>query len=298
MIMSFLENNKALEKKYFSGKVVIELCPQGTIAERIRAAGAGIPAFFTSAGISTCRTYELYNIYRSLIFTDTPLQSGDIPVRLGPADKTTNQPTVLETGTVRETRMFNGKTYGMETALPGEVAILRAWKVDETGNCQFRYTSKAFGQIMAKAAKVTIVEADNIVKVGEIYPDRVHLPGIYVDRIVLSTAEKKIEIRKLREGGKSSSEIKSDALIRRERIAKRTAKELKHGYYVNLGVRMPTLPPSFLSPRPKHGSSQKTGHWAWDRIPSKTKSTPISSTPGRRPLPSTLEDQRSTARNR
>jgi 3-oxoacid CoA-transferase len=136
----------------------------------------------------------------------------------------------------------------METALPGDVAILRAWKVDETGNCQFRYTSKAFGQIMAKAAKVTIVEAENIVKVGDIHPDNVHLPGIYVDRIVPSTVEKRIEIRKLRDEGESSLGEKSEALIRRERIAKRTAKELKHGYYVNLGVGMPTLAPSFLSP--------------------------------------------------
>lgn len=138
----------------------------------------------------------------------------------------------------------------METALPGDVAILRAWKVDEAGNCQFRYTTKAFGQIMAKAAKVTIVEADNIVPIGEIHPDDVHLPGIYVDRIVPAVAEKKIEIRKLREekGGDGKSANKSDDLIRRERIARRTAKELKHGYYVNLGVGIPTLAPSFLSP--------------------------------------------------
>lgn len=137
----------------------------------------------------------------------------------------------------------------METALPGDVAILRAWKVDEVGNCQFRYTSKSFGQIMAKAAKLTIVEAENIVKVGELHPDHVHLPGIYVDRIVPSTVAKRIEIQKLREEeGQSSSTEKSPVLIRRERIARRTAKELKHGYYVNLGVGIPTLAPSFLSP--------------------------------------------------
>lgn len=192
--------------------------------------------------------YLRISVHGLLIFLDTLLQTGDIPVRLGPTDKTTMQPTILEAGKPRETRVFNGKTYGMETALPGDVAILRAWKVDETGNCQFRYTSKAFGQIMAKAAKVTIVEAENIVKVGEIHPDNVHLPGIYVDRIVPSTVEKRIEIRKLREEGQAGAEEKSDALIRRERIAKRTAKELKHGYYVNLGVGMPTLAPSFLSP--------------------------------------------------
>ena len=87
----------------------------------------------------------------------------------------------------------------MEKAIKGDVAILRAWKADEEGNCQFRYTTKAFGQVMGKAAKVTIVEAENIVPVGEIHPDQVHLQGIYVDRIVPSTVEKVIEIRKLKE---------------------------------------------------------------------------------------------------
>lgn len=114
-----------------------------------------------------------------------------------------------------------------------------------------RYTTKAFGQIMGKAAKVTIVEAENIVPVGEIPPDNVHLQGIYVNRIVPATVEKVIEITKLKEtGGKASGE-KSESQARRERIAKRTAKELKHGYYVNLGVGIPTLAPSFLSPETK-----------------------------------------------
>jgi len=170
-------------------------------------------------------------------------------VRLGPVDKATGSPTILEKGKPRETRIFNGKVYGMETALSGDVAILRAWKVDEAGNCQFRYTTKAFGQIMAKAAKLTIVEAENIVKNGEIHPDSVHLQGIYVDRIVPATVEKKIETRNVRQDGASGSEKKSDATIRRERIARRTAKELKDGFYVNLGVGIPTLAPSFLDPK-------------------------------------------------
>lgn len=249
LIMSFLGNNKALEKKYLGGEVAIELCPQGTIAERIRAAGAGIPAFFTPTGVSMYSSLE-HQIILWLIenLIDTLLQSGDIPVRLGPVDAATQKATILEPGKPRETRVFNGKIYGMETALPGDVAILRAWKVDETGNCQFRYTTKAFGQIMAKAAKVTIVEAENIVPIGDIAADDVHLPGIYVDRIVPATADKKIEIRKLRESKSADEGEKSAVVVRRERIAKRTAKELKNGYYVNLGVGIPTLAPSFLSP--------------------------------------------------
>jgi 3-oxoacid CoA-transferase len=142
----------------------------------------------------------------------------------------------------------------METALHGDVAILHVWKVDEEGNCQFRYTTRAFGHIRAKAAKITIVEAEHIVPAGEMHPDSAHLPGIYVDRIVPAEIQKVIEVRKIREKGSSlnvGSGKKSEAQIRRKRIAKRTRKELKDGYYVNLGVGIPTLAPSFLHPDTK-----------------------------------------------
>ena len=111
--------------------------PQGTIAERIRAGGAGIPAFFTPTGISECCLYVRIVLVLTRV-ADTLLQSGDIPVRLGPVDEATGKATVLEKGTPRETRIFEGKVYGMERAIKGDVAILRAWKVDEVGNCQFR----------------------------------------------------------------------------------------------------------------------------------------------------------------
>jgi 3-oxoacid CoA-transferase len=113
-----------------------------------------------------------------------------------------------------------------------------------------RYTTKAFGPLVAKAAKLAIVEAENIVPLGSIDPDDVDLPGIYIDRIVLATAAKQVEIRKTRNATQTeeTSSTPSPALIRRERIAKRAAKELKNGYYVNLGVGMPTLAPTFLSP--------------------------------------------------
>ncbi|KAL6354961.1 hypothetical protein LRP88_12319 [Fusarium phalaenopsidis] len=214
LILSYLGNNKVLEKKYLTGELAIELCPQGTLAERIRAGGAGIPAFFTPTAAH-----------------------GEIPVRLDKSGA------VVEKGRKRETREFNGRTFLMETALTGDVAILRAWKVDKEGNC-------AFGPIMAKAAKVTIVEAENIVEAGEIDPNEVDLPGIFVDRIVPSTAEKNIEVLKTREEGEDGSPPKatSEAQERRNRIARRAAKELKPGYYVNLGVGIPTLAVSFLPP--------------------------------------------------
>nr|XP_036577253.1 Succinyl-CoA:3-ketoacid coenzyme A transferase 1, mitochondrial 2 [Colletotrichum truncatum]KAF6784192.1 Succinyl-CoA:3-ketoacid coenzyme A transferase 1, mitochondrial 2 [Colletotrichum truncatum] len=215
LILSYLGANKALEKKYLTGEIGIELCPQGTLAERIRAGGAGIPAFFTPTGA------------HSLV------QTGDIPVRLDASGA------VKERGRTRETREFNGKTFLMETALTGDVAILRAWKVDTAGNCVFRYTTKAFGPIMAKAATLTIVEAENIVEAGEIDPNDVDLPGIFVDRIVPATAEKNIEILKTRSeeaDGEDLSKPKNAAQERRNRIARRAAKELHEGFYVNLGV--------------------------------------------------------------
>ncbi|KAJ5834233.1 hypothetical protein N7447_000259 [Penicillium robsamsonii] len=223
LILSYLGNNKALEKKYLTGHIAIELCPQGTLAERLRAGGAGIPAFFTPTGAHTF------------------IQEGKIPVRMDESGK------VLETGKPRETREFNGKTYLMEEALTGDVAILRAWKADEAGNCVFRYTTKAFGPIMAKAATLTIVEAENIVPVGSIDPNDVDLPGIFVDRIVPATDDKHIEIRKLRSGeATATGSAKDAAQIQRELIGRRAAKELKPGFYVNLGVGIPTLAPSFL----------------------------------------------------
>ncbi|KKY19945.1 putative coenzyme a [Phaeomoniella chlamydospora] len=226
LILSYLGANKTLEKKYLTGEISIELCPQGTLAERIRCGGAGIPAFYTPTGVSTF------------------IQSGGIPHRLGPNG------TVSEPGIPRETRIFDGKTYNFERALKGDVAILRAYKVDKEGNCQFRYTTKAFGPLMAKASALAIVEAENIVEIGEIGPHDIDLPGMFIDRIVPATADKHLEVVKTRPSGESADAPppppKTDAEARRIRIAKRAAKELKQGYYVNLGVGMPTLAPSYL----------------------------------------------------
>ncbi|KAF4508759.1 hypothetical protein G6O67_005099 [Ophiocordyceps sinensis] len=222
LILSYLGNNKTLEKKYLGGELAIELCPQGTLAERLRAAGAGIPAFYTPTGARTL------------------LQEGEIPIRLSPKGET------LEPGRVRETREFDGRTFLMETALTGDVAILRAWKVDKAGNCQFRYTTKAFGPLMAKAARLTIVEAENIVEVGEMHPNDVDLPGIYVDRVVPATAKKRIEVLKTRNPGVDAEAAGGAAQQRRNRIARRASRELREGYYVNLGVGIPTLAATFI----------------------------------------------------
>ncbi|KAF7189385.1 Succinyl-CoA:3-ketoacid coenzyme A transferase 1, mitochondrial [Pseudocercospora fuligena] len=223
-ICSFLGNNKALEKKYLNGEISIELTPQGTLAEKIRCGGAGIPAFFTPTGVNT------------------HIQTGQIPAKLKGGE-------VLENGKARETRIFDGRIYNMETAIKGDVAILRAHKVDKAGNVQFRYTTKSFAPLMAKAAAISIVEAEHIVEIGELKPDEIDLPGIFIDRIVQATEDKIIEVKTLKQDTDIEAEgQKSDALARRNRIAKRAAKELKPGFYVNLGVGMPTLAPSYLPP--------------------------------------------------
>ncbi|KAI0450067.1 succinyl-CoA:3-ketoacid-coenzyme A transferase [Xylaria acuta] len=222
IILSYLGSNKSLEKQYLTGQIAVELCPQGTLAERLRAAGAGIPAFYTATGGKTF------------------IETGEIPARFTPE-------AVLEKGRPRETRIFDGKSYVMETALSGDVAILRAWKVDEAGNCVFKYTTKTYAGLMAKAARLAIVEAEEIVPVGSIDPDSVDLPGIFIDRIVPATAPKKAEVLKIAEPSKSGSESSSSSSgDSRHRIAKRAAAELQDGYYVNLGVGIPTLAASYV----------------------------------------------------
>ncbi|KAI1103827.1 putative coenzyme A transferase [Jackrogersella minutella] len=221
IILSYLGSNKELEKQYLTGKIAVELCPQGTLAEKLRAAGAGIPAFYTATGGKTF------------------IETGEIPVRFTPE-------AVLEKGKPKETRIFNGKSYIMETALPGDVAILRAWKVDEAGNCVFKYTTKTYAGLMAKAARIAIVEAENIVPIGSIDPDIVDLPGIYIDRIVPATAPKNFEVLKVAPPKSDSTSDKPATLDARNRIARRAAKELQDGFYVNLGVGIPTLAASYL----------------------------------------------------
>ena len=157
MISSYIGENKLFEQQYLSDDLELELNPQGTLAERIRAGGAGIPAFFTPTGAGT----------------------------------------VVADGKPREE--FEGRTYVRETWLRADLAIIKAWRADTSGNLQFRKTARNFNPIMATAAEVTVVEAEEIVEPGTIDPDCVHTPGIFVQRIVRSTInEKRIEFRTVR----------------------------------------------------------------------------------------------------
>jgi 3-oxoacid CoA-transferase len=145
----------------------------------------------------------------------------------------------------------------MEESIKGDYAFVKAWKADKLGNCQFRYAAANFNGAMGRNAKMTIVEAENIVEVGDIDPGAVHLPGIYVKRVIKSTAEKKIEKYTFakEEGADMSALGQGDTASKRERIVRRAAKEFKNGMYANLGIGMPMLAPSFVDPSvdPKKG---------------------------------------------
>ncbi|KAL2404640.1 Succinyl-CoA:3-ketoacid coenzyme A transferase 1, mitochondrial [Exophiala dermatitidis] len=228
MIASYVGENKVLEQMYLGGELELELTPQGTLAERCAAGGKGIPAFYTPAAFGTV------------------VQTGEIPLRHNPDG------TVAAFGKPRDVKVFNGKSYVMEEAIQGDYAFVKAYRADKLGNCQFRLAANNFNGAMGRNAKVTIVEAEHIVEVGEIDPVAVHLPGIYVSKVIQSTAEKKIEKYVNRkeegEGGIKDSLGKGDTASKRERIVKRAAKEFQNGMYANLGIGMPMLAPSFVDP--------------------------------------------------
>ena len=157
MISSYVGENKEFERQYLAGELELEFTPQGTLAEKLRAGGAGIPAFFTRTGYGT----------------------------------------IVANG--KETREFDGQQYVMETALRADVSLVKAWKADKAGNLVFRKTARNFNPACAMAGRVCVVEVEQVVEVGQIDPDHVHLPGIYVDRIVLNASpEKRIEQRTVR----------------------------------------------------------------------------------------------------
>lgn len=159
MISSYVGENKLFEQQFISGELDVELTPQGTLAEKLRAGGAGIPAFYTATGVGT------------------------------------------EIAEGKETRVFNGREYVMEEAIQGDFAIVKADIADTAGNLIFNKTARNFNPLCAMAAKTTVVEVEKIVDVGEIDPNQVHLPGIYVDYIFEGeNFEKRIEKRTLREG--------------------------------------------------------------------------------------------------
>jgi len=225
MISSYVGENAEFERQFLQGELSVELTPQGTLAERIRAGGAGVPAFFTPTAFGTV------------------IHEGGSPIRyvVGGGE-------IAEPSAPRESRQYNGIDYILEEAITGDVALVKAWKADEAGNLIFRKATRNFNAPMAKAAKLTIAEVEEIVPVGEIDPDHVHVPGVFVNRIVKAThMEKRIERLTLSsESGDFKPADPGTPAARRERIVRRAAKEFTHGMYVNLGIGMPMLASNFI----------------------------------------------------
>jgi 3-oxoacid CoA-transferase len=212
MISSYVGENHEFERQLLSSELEVELTPQGTLAERIRAGGAGIPLFFTPAGVGT------------------------------------------EIAEGKEVREIDGKKYLMEKWLKADFTIIKAWKGDTAGNLIFKGTAQNFSPMMAAAGKITIAEVEELVPAGSLDPAQIHTPGIYVQRIFQGqNYEKRIEQRTITIPTNNTNIHKEEEKtivagkgLDKNQIAKRIAKELKNGYYVNLGIGIPTLVANYI----------------------------------------------------
>lgn len=207
MIASFPahRNSYHFVNRFKRGEIEVEIVPQGLLAERMRAAGAGIAAFYTRVGVGT------------------------------------------DVAQGKEEREFNGEKYIMQYALPGDVALIKAHKADPWGNLTYRQAARNFNPVMATAAKLTIVEVDEIVDLGELDPEEIVTPGIYVDRVVLAPSENRVPPQVVQPEEPDEVPAEGGGLSRHQ-IAARIARELWDGAYVNLGVGVPTLVGGYVPP--------------------------------------------------
>ena len=222
VIATHIGGNKDLEAAFRRGEVEIELVPQGTFVERLRAGGAGIAAFFTPSG------------------AETLLETG-MPLRYHPDGG------VALTSPPKERRVFDGRSYIMETGIRPDVALVRAQYGDKLGNLVYNESARNFNPAMASAGKITIAEVEHLVEPGELDPNQIHTPGIFVDRMVEVGVEGKWHERLVNRGSDGDSvRPVGHAEELRHLIAQRAAHDLKAGEYVNLGTGIPTLVPHYL----------------------------------------------------
>lgn len=218
IMASFIGDNNIFHSQYLNGELELEFVPQGTLAEKMRNGGAGIPAFYTPTGCGTL------------------VEDGGIPLKYSKDGKT-----VEKYSQKKEVKEFNGKKYILEKSINPEYACIKAWKGDTKGNLIFRKTARNFNVDSATCAKICIAEVEELVNEGDLDPDHIHLPGIYVHRIFKGkNYEKRIEKRTTSEDLLKAVKEGHDLGIR-NRIAKRAAMELRDGMYINLGVGIPTL---------------------------------------------------------
>ena len=221
-VSSYVGENKEFERQYMEGELELEITPQGTLAEKIKSGGKGIPAFWTPTG------------------ADTLIETGGFPIKF---KKGTKDVEILSEP--KESRIFKDKKYIQEETIFGDVAIVKAYKADKRGNLQYRFAARNFNEDMATAAKVVIAEVEEIVENGEIDPENVHTPGLFVKYIVKTDQEPKPLEKPVFDNGQGVKIVGKDAELR-IKIAKRVAKEMKNGMYVNLGIGIPTLVPGFV----------------------------------------------------